>query len=146
MTVLITGATGLIGSEIVSQCHKQNITVHYLTTSKEKLSDEPNYKGYYWNPQNGIIDNACFKNVDAIINLAGASISKRWTSSYKKVILDSRLQSLQLLKDSLSKLNHEVKHIISASAIGIYPASLTNYYEENYPKTSKSFLGEVAQQ
>ncbi len=146
MTVLITGATGLIGSEIVYQCHKQNITIHYLTTSKEKMDDEPNYKGFYWNPQNGTIDNACFKNVDAIINLAGASISKRWTSSYRKVILESRLQSLQLLKDSLSKIKHEVKHIISASAIGVYPDSLTNYYEEIEPKTSQSFLGEVAQQ
>lgn len=146
MTVLITGATGLIGSEIVSQCHKQNITVHYLTTSKDKLSSEPIYKGYYWDPDKGTIDNACFKNVDAIINLAGASISNRWTSSYKRVIMESRLQSLQLLKDSLSKMQHEVKHIISASAIGIYPDSLTNYYEENYPQTSQTFLGEVAQQ
>lgn len=143
MTVLITGATGLIGSEIVSQCHKQNITVHYLTTSKDKLRNENNYKGYFWNPEEMAIDTECFKNVDTIINLAGASISKRWTTSYKKVILESRLQSLQLLKDSLSKINHEVKHIISASAIGIYPDSLTNYYEENYPQTSQTFLGRV---
>lgn len=144
MTVLITGATGLIGSEIVKQCHNNNILVHYLTTSKEKLSAESNYKGFLWNPKNGIIDIKCFQNVETIINLAGATISERWTASHKKEIFESRLQSLQVLKESLSKIEHQVKHLISASAIGIYPDSLTNYYEEDYPKTSKTFLGKVA--
>lgn len=83
--------------------------------------------------------------MESIINLAGSPISKRWTSSYKKEILESRLQSLQVLKTSLSKIEHQVKHLISASAIGIYPDSLTNYYEEDYPKISTTFLGEVAQ-
>ena len=98
MTILITGATGLIGSEIVKQCHAQNISVNYLTTSREKLSLEPNYKGFYWNPEEGTIDTNCFEDVEAIINLAGASVSKRWTSDYKEEILQSRLQTLQLLK------------------------------------------------
>ncbi|MEO6347763.1 MAG: TIGR01777 family oxidoreductase [Aquaticitalea sp.] len=146
MTILITGATGLIGSEIVKQCHKENILVHYLTTSKKKIEHSANYKGFYWNPKKGIIDNDCFTHVDTIINLAGSSISKRWSSSYKKVILESRLQSLQLLKETLMKIEHQVKHLISASAIGIYPDSFTNYYEEKYPETSPTFLGEVTQQ
>lgn len=145
MAILITGATGLIGSEIVKHCHKHNIVVHYLTTSKEKLEKQPNYKGFYWNPGENKIDASCFSNVDTIINLAGASISERWTSSYKKKILDSRLQSLELLRSSLSQIDHQVKHIISASAIGIYPDSLTNYYEEDFSATSPSFLGKVVQ-
>ena len=145
MTILITGATGLVGSEIVAQCHKNNISVHYLTTSKDKLDNEPNYKGFYWNPSEGIIDTDCFNGVTAIVNLAGASISKRWTSSYKKVILESRLQSLETLKTSLSSIKHSVEHIISASAIGVYPDSLTNYYEEDFSSTSPSFLGKVVQ-
>lgn len=145
MAVLITGATGLIGSEIVKQCYQNNIDVHYLTTSKEKLNTEQNYKGFFWDPKNGAIDLECFKNVTSIINLAGSSISERWTPANKKVILESRLQSLDLLKLSLSKIEHEVSHLISASAIGIYPDSLTNYYEEDYPVTSDSFLGEVVE-
>ena len=51
MTVLITGATGLIGQEIVKQCHAEGIKVHYLTTSNSKLGTENNYKGFYWNPK-----------------------------------------------------------------------------------------------
>ena len=84
MTVLITGATGLIGKEIVKQCHTKGINVHYLTTSKSKLSTETNHKGFYWNPNNNEIDHNCFKGVSAIINMVGASISERWTDSYKK--------------------------------------------------------------
>ena len=144
MKVLITGATGLIGKEIVKRCHEHDMSVHYLTTSKEKIKSEPNYKGFYWDPKNDTLDANCFEGVDAIINLAGASISKRWTSSYKREILESRLQSLHCLKNSLSKVkNHHVKQILSASAIGFYPSSLTKYYEETCTKVSPSFLGKV---
>lgn len=146
MTILITGATGLIGYEIVKQCHKLNISVNYLTTSKDKLSSEPNYKGFYWNPEDGTIDTECFKNVEAIINLAGASISKRWTADYKKEILESRLQTLQVLKESLQSMDHQVRHLISASAIGIYPDSLINYYAEDFIESSASFLGKVVEE
>lgn len=90
MRILITGATGLVGNEIVEQCHAQKIAVNYLTTSKDKLVSKPDYQGFYWNPAKQEIDLACFEGVSAIINLAGASISKRWTSSYKKTIIASR--------------------------------------------------------
>ena len=144
MKVLITGATGLIGKEIVKRCHEQDISVHYLSTSKEKIKSEPNYKGFYWDPKNSVIDANCFQDVDAIINLAGANISKRWTKSYKKVILESRVQSLQCLKNGLSNVkDHHVKHIVSASAIGLYPDSLTRYYEESSKEISPTFLGKV---
>lgn len=146
MTILITGATGLIGSEIVKQCHSQNISVHYLTTSKDKIENTPNYKGFYWNPEKGIIEDACFNSVETIINLAGATISERWTDSYKKVILQSRMQSLEILKESLNKIEHQVNHLISASAIGIYPDSLTKYYEEDCREISPTFLGVVSEQ
>lgn len=144
MKVLITGATGLIGKEIVKRCHEEHISVHYLTTSREKLKSEDNYKGFYWNPEEKVIDLKCFEDVDAIINLAGAAIAKRWTDSYKKVILESRIQSLDCLRNALSKLeNHHIKHIVSASAIGFYPDSFTKYYEESCDKVSPTFLGEV---
>ncbi|WP_339634798.1 TIGR01777 family oxidoreductase [Bizionia echini] len=145
MKVLITGATGLIGQAIVSQCHNLNIAVHYLTTSQEKISQQENYRGFYWNPKNNEIDVACLEGVEAIINLAGATISKRWTASYKNVILNSRLNTLRLIKETLEKEKHEIKHVISASAIGIYPDSLTNYYDEGTKATSTSFLGEVVE-
>lgn len=51
MRVLITGATGLVGQEIVRLCHKKEILVNYLTTSKSKIKSSPNYQGFYWNPK-----------------------------------------------------------------------------------------------
>ncbi|MBV7268476.1 TIGR01777 family oxidoreductase [Winogradskyella luteola] len=146
MTVLITGATGLIGQEIVKQCHAEGIDVHYLTTSISKLSAEDNYKGFYWNPKNNEIDHTCFKGVSGIINMVGASISKRWTDSYKKEILESRTQTAQLLQDTIKAHSYKIDYVVSASAIGIYPTSLTNYYEETYTEVSDTFLGEVVEQ
>ena len=143
MTVLITGATGLIGREIVKQCHDKGFNVHYLTTSKSKLATESNYKGFFWNPNNNEIDHSCFDGVSTIINLVGASISKRWTKSYKKEILESRTKTAQLLQDTIRLYNYNIKHVVSASAIGIYPSSFTNYYDEAYDQNSDSFLGTV---
>jgi uncharacterized protein (TIGR01777 family) len=146
MRILITGATGLIGSEIVKQCRLNNIAVNYLTTSKSKLETDPNYTGFYWNPSKNEIDTACLNEVDAIIHLVGASISKRWTASYKKTIMLSRVQTSQLLFDTLKNHPNQVKQIVSASAIGIYPSSLTNYYSEDFNTVSSSFLGQVVEQ
>jgi uncharacterized protein (TIGR01777 family) len=146
MTVLITGATGLVGKEIVKQCHFKGISVHYLTTSKSKLSNEDNYKGFYWNPTQNEIDHKCFNDVTAIINLVGASISKRWTKTYKKEILESRTKTAQLLQHTIKKHNYKIEHVVSASAIGIYPASVTNCYDESNSAISDSFLGQVVKQ
>lgn len=146
MRILITGATGLIGTEIVKQCHNQNIDVNYLTTSKSKLSNADHYKGFLWNPSKNEIDVECLKDVEAIIHLVGASISKRWTEAYKKTIVLSRIQTSQLLFNTLKNTAHQVKHIVSASAIGIYPHSLTNYYTEDFNQVSASFLGQVVKQ
>ena len=143
MRVLITGATGLIGQEIVKRCQEQSIDINYLTTQISKIKTSNNYKGFYWNPSINDIDTNCFKDVDAIIHLAGASVSKRWTPNYKKTILESRTYSTRLLINSLKGESHTIKQVVSASAIGIYPDSLINYYDESYKTASDSFLGEV---
>tara|TARA_R110002033_G_scaffold17360_4_gene47325 strand:- start:747 stop:1652 length:906 start_codon:yes stop_codon:yes gene_type:complete len=143
MTVLITGATGLIGKEIVKQCHAEGINVHYLTTSKSKLTADSNYKGFYWNPNNNEIDHNCFDGVSAIINMVGASISKRWTDSYKTILLESRTKTAQLLQDTIKNHNYKIDQVVSASAIGIYPTSLVNYYDETTTEISDTFLGKV---
>lgn len=143
MRILITGATGLVGSEIVKQCHSKGIAVSYLTTRKSKLSNDTMYTGFYWNPSTNEIDASCLNEVTAIIHLAGATISKRWTGAYKQTILSSRTQTTTLLFDTLKNNANQVKHIVSASAIGIYPSSLTNYYTEENKEASHSFLGQV---
>ena len=144
--VLITGATGLVGQEIVKQCHAQNIHVNYLTTNKSKIVSLYNYQGFYWNPKTGEINDNCFKDVETIINLSGATVSKRWTKKYKTEILNSRLDSLRLLFNTIETNNYSIKQLISASAIGIYPDSRTNYYDETNNVNGDNFLAQVTKQ
>ena len=142
-TVLITGATGLVGKALVKKCLQNGFNVHYLTTRKSKIKLQENYKGFYWNPQLEIIDISCFEGVNIIINLAGSSIAQRWTKASKSLILSSRKKALELLHSSIETHDFPVKHIISASAIGIYPDSKTRYYEEDFQGTDISFLRTV---
>lgn len=142
-TVLIIGATGLVGSYITQMYLQNNYTVHYLSTSKNKLKNTKKLKGFYWNIQNNEIDENAFKNVESIIHLTGATIAKRWTNTYKEEILQSRIKSTELLFNFLEKTNHNVKNIVSASAIGIYKNSFDNIYDENSKDFGNNFLAEV---
>ena len=143
MKVLITGATGLIGTELVSLLLQNGISVNYLTTSKKKIVNEFNYNGFYWSPEQGLIDENCLMGVDSIINLAGANIAKRWTNSYKQEIIESRLLSSALLFKALKNNPNQVKQIVTASGTSIYPNSDTIIYDENSTQINDSFLGNV---
>src|SRR5690606_10461875 len=69
-----------------------------------------------------------------------------WTTAYKKEIIKSRVESIQLLKKALDKVDHHVESFVTASAIGVYPNSYDNYYEEDESKVDNSFLGNVVKQ
>jgi len=143
LKLLITGATGLVGNEIVKLALAKNFSVYYLTTNRTKIVDKKNYRGFYWNPSKGEIDANCLNGIDAILNLAGASISKRWTKKHKQKILESRIQSVQLLHKTLSENTHRVTHFCSASAMGIYSSSFIKQYDETETEINPTFLGKV---
>ena len=145
MNILITGATGIIGSHLVKACISKGYRVHYLTTRRDKLESKSNYKGFYWNPVASELDIDALIDVEVIIHLAGASISKRWTKSYKDQILDSRIKTAELLFSALQNNEHSVTHFISASGVGIYPPSHTRLYTEEDNEVDDSFLGKVVQ-
>ncbi len=145
MKLLITGATGLVGKELVKRALNQGMEIHFLTTQQSKLNSIVGAKGFYWNPSLQEIDSACFEGVSTIVHLAGATISKRWTTSYKKTILSSRVDSTQILLVGLKTLSegHSVTQLVSASAIGVYPSDFDQTVEENMPLSPSSFMEQV---
>ena len=145
MKILVSGATGLVGSVLLKKALAQGHEIHYLTTRKNQLNAISAAKGFYWNPKQNEIDLKCFEGVEVLIHLAGASISQRWTSKNKKEILDSRVDGTSLLFKALKQLkgNHRLKQVVAASAIGIYPSSFSAIYTEDYTPQSNSFLEEV---
>ena len=143
MKLLITGATGLIGKNLITHAKRRRISIHFLTTRKGECINSAGLKGFFWNPEQDEIDDSCFEGVDTLIHLAGANISKPWTNKNKEVILDSRLNSTRLLKKTLDRLNIKMKSICCAGAIGIYPNSIDDIHHENSPLSQENFLQKV---
>ena len=143
MKILITGATGLVGTELTTLLLQKGIHVHYLTTSTKKIVSESNFTGFLWNPDHGTIDENALIGVDAIIHLAGANIANRWTEHYKEEIVESRTFSANMLFKVLKNNPHQVKQIVSASGTAIYPSSLTENYTEENTKIEDGFLSNV---
>ena len=145
MRVLITGATGLIGKALVEKFFSTGVKVNFLTTKKSKIYSIKGASGFYWSPVKKKMDLKCFHGVDSIIHLAGSRISKPWTKSNKKDILSSRIDSTRLLFLSLKNNidSHNIKNIVSASAIGIYPSELKKIQTEKTESTANTFLERV---
>ena len=134
----------MVGTALVNQLRQAGFQVHYLTTSRDKIRTEPGYQGFYWDPSRNIIDRESFSGVSFLVNLAGTSIAGRWTPAYKKKIQQSRVDSLRTLKNGLASLeDHSVEYLLSASAIGIYASSLTEFHTEASERTDDGFLGET---
>ena len=146
MRILISGATGLVGQELIPVLQKSGHQVFILTTRKNTIAFPSDISAHYWNPEKGIFDPNVLNNIDIIISLAGAKIAQRWTTTTKRSILNSRVLGTRLLVDALKvNKNHNVSHFISASAIGIYPSSDTKVYSENETALAASFPGQVVQ-
>ncbi len=118
MNILITGASGLIGSRLIKNLLEKGHKVSVLSRQSS------NFKGitaYNWDIEKQLIDLNAFDGIDTIIHLAGAGIAdKRWTKQRKQEIVDSRVKSTQLLYRTIEAIKAPIKTFISASAVGYY--------------------------
>ncbi len=131
-TILIAGATGLIGKELQKTLGEYN-TIRVLTRNK-KLCSHTNI--FYWNPTTMEISADAFASVDCIINLSGENIgNKRWTAKQKKRIQDSRIASTRTLVWGIETYGTSVTTCIWGSAVGFYGNHTTNscFTEEHPP-------------
>lgn len=142
MKILITGATGLVGTALAQDLQRAGHTVCRLIRPGTFPGNSPGFD-VTWNPTTGELGGAAV-GADAVVNLAGASIAdKRWTPQRKQLLRASRVDTTRALVQALARMSARPRVLVSASAIGIYG----NRGDETLTETSQpgnDFLGDLA--
>lgn len=113
MRILVTGASGFVGSALSAHLTSAGHTVIPLRRNKTA-------GGPWWNPDASAIDLSVAGRIDAVVHLAGENIASRWTPEKKRRIYESRVHGTRLLSEALAKLTPRPDTLISASATGFY--------------------------
>ncbi len=140
LRILVSGATGLIGSALVPFLQAAGHKVWNLTRHPAQTTTD-----IQWDPASGKIEAEKLENFDAVIHLAGENIAGRWTATKKQQLIASRIGATTVLVKALSELNHPPKVLISASAVGYYGDTGSAVVNENSPKGA-GFLSDLCQQ
>jgi uncharacterized protein (TIGR01777 family) len=139
MNILITGASGLIGTSLF----------HFLKISGNtvlSLSRTPETDSFKWDPGMGDIELPHNVNLDAVIHLAGENIARaRWSKNQKGRILDSRVRGTRLLVNAIIRLQPPPRTLLSASGIGIYGDRHDILLDED-DQLGEGFLVDVARE
>jgi uncharacterized protein (TIGR01777 family) len=139
MRVLISGASGLVGTEVARQLIEAGHEPVKLVRRAAKASDEVS-----WNPSRGEIDPEIMESVDAVVNLAGATTGRiPWTNKYKKEIVSSRIDSTRTLVTAINRAGNPPTVLVSGSASGFYGEGGSSWLTEDSPK-GKGFLSDLA--
>jgi uncharacterized protein len=139
MRVLISGASGLVGTEVARQLIEAGHEPLRLVRRAAKASDEVS-----WNPSRGEIDPEIMETVDAVVNLAGATTGRiPWTKKYKKEIVSSRIDSTRTLVTAINRAENPPTVLISGSASGFYGEGGSTWLTEDSPK-GMGFLSDLA--
>jgi uncharacterized protein (TIGR01777 family) len=140
MKIVISGSSGLIGTQLVAKLSNSGHEVVRLVRRSPKAGE------IQWNPKSGTLDASALEGVDAVIHLSGAGIGdKRWSDGYRKEILDSRTDTTALLAKTIASLSRKPSVFLSGSAIGIYGARNDEQLTE-VSTHGTGFLAEVCEQ
>lgn len=140
-TILVTGASGLIGQKLITLLLEKNYAVKTLT--RKPFETDKKVQQFIWDVELQQIDLKALEDVFAIFHLAGEPVAgKRWTKAQKERLHNSRIDSTRLLFNTLSKVRHSVQTIISASAVGYYGDKAETILTEDSPMGS-GFLAEL---
>lgn len=135
MRILVTGASGLVGSALCPSLEAAGHTVIRLSRSGPVS----------WDPAARRIDPAALEGVEAVVHLAGESVAGRWSAAKKERIRSSRVEGTTFLAEALASLPAPPKVLASASAIGFYGSRGDEQLTEaSGPGTG--FLADVAQE
>lgn len=141
MRVLISGASGLIATELKVQLKRLGHEPLSLVRHAARDSSEVE-----WNPGEGYLQPGIIETVDAVVNLGGATTGKiPWTKKYKAEIVSSRLDSTKTLVDAINSSSKKPKVLVSGSASGFYGDCGDQELTEDSPKGT-GFLSDLAAQ
>ncbi|SMD35401.1 hypothetical protein SAMN04488029_2500 [Reichenbachiella faecimaris] len=144
MNILITGGTGLLGQRLVNYLLSKGMSPRLLSRREDLNATVPQFE---WDIKNKKVDLNSLENVEVIIHLAGANVAEgRWTKRRKKEILESRIDSTQLLYDTIAKLEHKPTTLICASATGFYGLQNFDHTSSEDEKPGLDFLAQVCEQ
>ncbi|MCT9930061.1 TIGR01777 family oxidoreductase [Planotetraspora sp. A-T 1434] len=139
MTIVVTGSSGLLGSALVRALRADGDQVLRLVRREPAGPDEA-----FWDPARGVLDPAVLEGVDAVVHLAGAGIGdRRWTESYKRELVDSRVNSTRTLAEALAALAGKPRVLLSGSAVGFYGDTGDRSVDESSPSGAGFLAGLV---
>lgn len=129
MTIVVTGSSGFLGSALVSALRADGARVLRLVRREPEASDEE-----FWDPERDLLDPSVLEGAEAVVHLAGAGIAdRRWTESYRRELVDSRIVGTHTLVEALGLLRSRPRVLLSASAIGYYGDTGDREVDESAP-------------
>lgn len=140
--ILITGGSGFVGKSLTQLLISQGY--HILVLSRQKKKNTEGISYFTWNVEKGLVDEEAILEADYIIHLAGENVAKsRWSKKRKREIIQSRVQSTELIHSFLAENKNKLKAFISASAIGIYGTKTTDEVFKEQSNLGNDFLATV---
>lgn len=137
MQFLVSGASGTVGRALVPFLRSQGHDVLRLVRRRTTAHDE-----IQWDPLRGELDLHRHKSIDAVIHLAGSTVSKRWTREVREEIWNSRVRGTRTLVDALDKMRHRPFVLVSASGVGFYGSRGNETLDESCARGG-GFLADV---
>lgn len=138
--VLISGGSGLVGERLTELLNEQNYEVSHLSRTKSSGKQQT----IVWDVDKMQLNASEIEEFDHIIHLAGAGIvDEPWTAARKKVILESRTKSAELLKNAISQNQKKPASFVSASAVGYYGFVTSEHVFKETDAPGNDFLAET---
>ncbi len=138
ITIAVTGATGLIGSALVERLRAHGHTVRRLVRSPSDAREGD----IVWDAERSELHGDALQGVDAVVNLAGAPIARRWTPERKRGIRNSRVAGTQNLSRAIAAMDPKPRVLLNGSAIGYYGSRGDEVLSES-SAAGHDFLAEV---
>ena len=145
-TLLVTGASGFVGSRLCSAAVEKGHRVVALSRTPETAAASLPHaeRVEAWSPDSELVPSSVLNDIGAVVHLAGETIGARWNPDKKQRIRESRVNSTSQLVESLSKIETKPEVLVCASAIGFYgEGGHEEFTEDSRPGTD--FLAEVCQ-